>query len=509
MAIYWKLRNAVFEDPGIVSTLGDETLRTLCHDLPSEHGHLIKSHLIAEVLLRRWLYVPEQRGLFQATIDTLVPKELIEACDKLQGPRGCPNSFSPPEMQFKDGSMEKLAWDHLCSRVKAFTEADGMIPVVCPDGSAVAIPFKLNDGGGADSPTWIHDAAGIPAAEWNTQAKPVWAYVGKNYSVSLGCRLPPSGDASPNVTGGSLCLPLYLAVMRKTGVDFRPLDVLTTGAIREGVIHSVNGISEKSDLAKKLGVSHFIAPGIQQNDTQLGLPERIAITDAAKRIKERLTPPRYWLAVLLAIIGLVVVGMIPYWFGDKQDNDYYTDYVLKRNAPDSEMNDFLKKLNLTYPSIDLKEFDIILHEKEDSAGKVYWESEKKWLASTTRPVFKISIKENRTWKLPVAKFAIEVSKQLSELFDRIQNKPAGAKSKNEVADSRSIFERLEKSLEEPDALNQIKEIEIGEVEVTERISYAYVKAAKFPVTFTNDWKKAIKDAQKHIEDEVRKKGHRS
>lgn len=288
MSIYWELRNAVYADHRSVSTLGDDTLVTICRDLPSEHQPLIRSHLIAEVLLRLWLYVPEQRGLFQATIDACIPQELLHPCDSLPRPRDCPKGFSPPETHFKAASMEKLAWGHLCRRIQEFTEAEGMIPVICPDGTAIAVPFTLHDCKATDPTTWIRDAAGNPAAEWITQAAEVWAHIGMQYSVRLGCHLPRQTHASPSVTGGSLCLPLYLAVARRKGGDFPSWSFIATGAIRKGSIYPVNGMREKSGLAKKLGVRLFIAPGNQQDESKLGLREGSTIADAFRQIAERL-----------------------------------------------------------------------------------------------------------------------------------------------------------------------------------------------------------------------------
>ena len=288
MSIYWELRNAVYADHRSVSTLGDDTLVTICRDLPSEHQPLIRSHLIAEVLLRLWLYVPEQRGLFQATIDACIPQELLHACDSLPRPRDCLKGFSPPETHFKAGSMEKSAWGHLCRRIQDFTGAEGMIPVICPDGTAIAVPFTLHDCNATDPTTWIRDAAGNPAAEWITQAAEVWAHIGMEYSVRLGCHLPRQTHASPSVTGSSLCLPLYLAVARRKGGDFPSWSFIATGAIRKGSIYPVDGMREKSGLARKLGVCLFIAPGNQQDESQLGLREGSTIEDAFRQIVERL-----------------------------------------------------------------------------------------------------------------------------------------------------------------------------------------------------------------------------
>lgn len=255
------LQEAVYVDPSGVSTLGDKSVIKLCLDPPLEQQRkpLIKASLVAEILLRRWLYAPEAGKEFDTAIKSIVPNDLNRECESIPGPRTCPRYFAPANVQFNEGSFQMQAWRTLLQRIRAFTAADGLIPVVCADGTSIALPFTLND---TDPPRSIMDAAGKSAINKAGEAQGLWSYAGEDYSVRLCCNL-----REPMV-GSSFALPVLIAIQRKRGLlDFPHLAVLSTGEIRDGSVHNVGDRELKMDLAVKLGVDRFFATG-----SDLGLP---------------------------------------------------------------------------------------------------------------------------------------------------------------------------------------------------------------------------------------------
>ena len=281
------LRDALYADAGSVSVLGDGSLRKLCLNLPPEPTSkpLIKAHVVAEVLLRRWLYTAEARGAFDDVVQSFFPGKLVHACDALPRPRECSSDIVRQEVAFERDSVQAQTWGIFLSRVQAFSDAHGLMPIICSDGSAIAIPFSISGRGEAGC---IADETGRIAKGWASEAEGLWRHLGEGCRVHLHCRLPAQDDSSASTTGGSFALPVFLALHRTELPDFPPLAVLSTGAISDGKIQTVKAINEKRELAKKLGVDLFIAPGNEQSDRCLSLRARMPVEEAFREIKAAL-----------------------------------------------------------------------------------------------------------------------------------------------------------------------------------------------------------------------------
>ena len=276
---YWRHRIAAC--PSSVSVLPDTRLAELFPDLPALH-----SYLAAEALLRQWLYRGRCPQILIDVARRFVPPEVMSAFSDAFLPRrdgsGDEEALRAP-LQFET-ELATETWSFLVKRIHAFRKAHGIIPVRI-ESEAVAIPFTLCGTDTSDDCIW--DLYPRPVTGWNEVAGELWEALGSAYRVELGCDLGEQGRKDHDLVcdltaadeqrggiklrGGSFALPIWLAVQRETKLDFSPIEVLATGAIRSGHVDSVRAIHAKLDLAQRIGVRLFIAPGIASGEGVLGL----------------------------------------------------------------------------------------------------------------------------------------------------------------------------------------------------------------------------------------------
>lgn len=277
------LERRIIACAGSVSVLPDSRLVELCTFWRSPTLH---HFLVAEVLLRRWLYRDRCPPAVIMAGERFASSELMNAFREAFLPRrdhgGDEGALrAPPRFETE---LATETWSFLANRIRAFQKAHGIIPVRIGS-EAVAIPFTIR---GSDKPDEsIRDLYGRPASGWNEVAGELWQALGGAYRVELGCELGEQGRESHDLAcdlteekqppgrfepcGGSFALPVWLAVQRETKLDFSPLDVLATGAIRGGRVDSVKAIPAKLDLARRIGMRLFIAPGIASEEGVLAL----------------------------------------------------------------------------------------------------------------------------------------------------------------------------------------------------------------------------------------------
>jgi hypothetical protein len=295
------LERRIIACAGSVSVLPDSRLGELCEFWRSPELH---HFLVAEVLLRLWLYRRRCPPSLIETGERFAPPELMNAFTKAFLPRresGGDEDALRASPQFET-ELAMEAWSFLAHRIRSFRKAHGIIPVRIGS-EAVAIPFTL---GGRDYPDEsIRDQYGRPASGWNEVAGELWDALGGAHRVELGCELGEQGRKGHDLAcdlaaadeqrsgiklcGGSFALPVWLAVQRETKLDFSPIEVLATGAIRRGHVDSVRAIFAKLDLAQRIGVRLFIAPGIASGEGVLGLASPELLENAFSNIATALS----------------------------------------------------------------------------------------------------------------------------------------------------------------------------------------------------------------------------
>jgi hypothetical protein len=143
----------------------------------------------------------------------------------------------------------------MVGRILTFRRAEGVVAVVQEE-EAYPIPFRVEALAGDEA--CFRDAAGGAIMDWEREAEAVWEVI-ERYRVVVDVDLGAAADAAA-FTGGSFALPLLLAAQYDNQRFFDPLSVLVTGALRNGCVVSVQGLAQKTDLARRMGVGLFVAP---------------------------------------------------------------------------------------------------------------------------------------------------------------------------------------------------------------------------------------------------------
>lgn len=294
---YEDLDRRLRKRPGSVTSMVDADLAHVAHPLPTDP--LIAPKIIGEAFVRRWLYedrcpkavveITARRG-FLTVADHFarraVPLRNHRPTDRVSFAHELDGSFESP--------FDQRAWTYIHDRLMDFLECDGIFPLVarrdCAD--AVAVPFRFLSG--ARRRGHVLNRAGEPIPSWAPVVRSLDADLGGSHAVRVSCEF---ADGADHVQGGSLAFALVVARHIKRGrLEMPPLEVLATGAVREGRLHSVEGVAAKQKLGERLGCSLFIAPGFNEDKFVLYLAPKQSVKDVAvclKRELERLSsPPR-------------------------------------------------------------------------------------------------------------------------------------------------------------------------------------------------------------------------
>ena len=140
-----------------------------------------------------------------------------------------------------------------------FLTADGIFPLAIGETTAVAIPFRLSKS--LICPNEVHDQTPTRLDVWTQEMEALAAQHGQELGASILCQFDPEPKSQP--TGGSLGLALVLARERLRGrvmKEFLPMEVLATGAFRNGRLIEVDHLPAKKDLAARLGCALFVFP---------------------------------------------------------------------------------------------------------------------------------------------------------------------------------------------------------------------------------------------------------
>lgn len=226
--------------------------------------------VIAEVLLRYWLYEHRPESIETAAKDVLEEAHVQRLREAFTGPvidlrreRCWPipyevisNAFVIPDLK---GEEEEL-WKFLRRRISSFVECAGVIPAyIKGTAEAVAIPFIIerdHDEG------QILDREGHQIEGWIEEAQAIWKVLDWQCCVRLNCDF---GNYKlyngPPFDGGSFALPVLFALTRSESATRHPLGVICTGALRDGKLADIDGRDAKQQLARQIG-ARFIAPGV-------------------------------------------------------------------------------------------------------------------------------------------------------------------------------------------------------------------------------------------------------
>ncbi|MGZ5567571.1 MAG: P-loop domain-containing protein, partial [Limisphaerales bacterium] len=265
----YNVHDAFYASPPIVSTLPDRHLIEL--SMHRDEARMV--YLWAEVLARVWLY--ENRC--PAPLVVLAEKFWSTNTERADWKQWFESALIPLRRRDHGGEypmaecFDARIWGVLVSRIAAFLDADGLIPLVPPSGGAhdgIAVPFRFVSG--CDHS--FCDAKGRPlfVREWERvleQLGELGPQIAQQ-SVWVDAVFP----AEAPLTGVSLGLPLAIAWARREARDFplfSALDLLATGEVAGEKVFAVRGTGgmnradqgggAKGYLAERLGVRGYIA----------------------------------------------------------------------------------------------------------------------------------------------------------------------------------------------------------------------------------------------------------
>lgn len=282
---YVRLIEMVGLDPEAVSVLTDSELRRLLQHCPHETG--IGATVIAELYFRDWLYVGSSRDELrdaladcgEAVIDCLLD-------DHLATVRTQQTWIEDAAAQVQMSGKTKAVWDCLATRIRAFIQADGIIPVVTGE-MAEAVPIAFNLRTNESPETALRDIRGIPMPLW-AEAQEIFGDLHvQHIGIQLQCSTRKTGR---QFDGESFELPILLALARKRGLlpDYPPLSVLASGAVRGDIATAVAGLDAKTALARRMGVKVFVTPGVADSDVAMGTQAGMSIQDILPKLSVRL-----------------------------------------------------------------------------------------------------------------------------------------------------------------------------------------------------------------------------
>jgi len=305
---YRSLLEVIEECPGVVAILADSHLATLVGCLPLDPA--IRDLLLGEALVRLWLYQDRCPDGLVRTLRDKFDEMFLDVIRSSRDPDNGKNGYD----QVMGGYL------HLWRRIKDFESADGIIPLVHQGGigEGVALPFCFNITGQDQSR--IRDRGGYEVQRWQDAFTVLGEGLSKGADVVL---LSEFGNYTDIFVGASFGLPIALARERKGGEsilgEFRALEILVSGCLRQGRTEEVTGTEAKAALAKRLG-ARFAVVAIDwvDNESSLGIqpntPTIKALETIARFIEEcgisRLTP-RIVLKRITQLESDVRMGSIP------------------------------------------------------------------------------------------------------------------------------------------------------------------------------------------------------
>ena len=183
---------ALFTDSQLVSFAKDQI------ESNAQNSDLtVLGHVLAEMLVRLWLYKQNQANEIRATVTTIASKllvnDLVERFDATVAPlrklSGAIEHQDAIDLALNHGSNWESTtvqiWDFLAERVRAFLECSGVIAAAI-GGDAVAIPFSIKPDIGRGK---ICDSAGSEIKGWIAETPELWKVLGRRFGV-LPCTVP-------------------------------------------------------------------------------------------------------------------------------------------------------------------------------------------------------------------------------------------------------------------------------------------------------------------------------
>lgn len=284
-----ELLRAATSEPRSVALLSDSQLLTLAAGMGPAMDPPLAAALRSELLLRVWLYTPERarklraeaRGSASPALWAAFRREALPTRARLEPVPRPGDAFAAPDDE---------SWKQLRERVADFLQADGLVALVTGEEGrqeeAIALPFKLRPDDPA--PGCIHDLAGRTAHRLTPGAgelPPALAGLG----VQLTCHL---GEFAGRLEGRSYGLAVAVANAQRQGrlPAVRPLSLLATGTVAGDSVRLVGGWQAKQRLARRLGVSLFVAPALPAADGVLAVPPGCTVDEALRQVHDALLP---------------------------------------------------------------------------------------------------------------------------------------------------------------------------------------------------------------------------
>jgi hypothetical protein len=156
-------------------------------------------HVLAELLVRKWLYVKESQQIETGLAAVKVNKEfkeiMVEFHERLAPLRSNPQQ-SQTDTEARDNAFQfdhltpalEEFWSYVRERVCSFLDCAGIIPLVINDTEAVAVPFKLKR---QTFKFTFTDAESLPVDGWISEAKALWESLGERLGIVLSVHLRP------------------------------------------------------------------------------------------------------------------------------------------------------------------------------------------------------------------------------------------------------------------------------------------------------------------------------
>ncbi len=262
--------------PEYVCFVPDELLGQLVRHLPPAEGQFVAG----ELLFRLWLYRGECPEAITQGLLQLSPEIVSFVRGRVLPVRA--NAREEGVFCERRNELELAkkkpcgAENFFTKRVRIFRRAAGVIPVVGGDQkNAFPIPFELQSD--SHSERSVTDAWGNGIKIWEEGVRSLWTVVGK-HRVLIPMDLGHAG-ADLQLTGGSLALPVGIAVKQHFESGHDPLLVLATGAVVDGRLRRVAGVEAKEVLARKMGVRLWFVPGQEGEDGFGGELRRVSLPE--------------------------------------------------------------------------------------------------------------------------------------------------------------------------------------------------------------------------------------
>jgi len=155
----------------------------------------------------------------------------------------------------------------LYKKLDFINNSDGFIPVVYKR-KGILIPFKLTKINDFESGCIIRDRGGFRIEEWTEGLKNISSSLSSKWDVAL--NVTNVNEDEMLFKGDSLCLPVYLGILRKLGQISYPLfEVISTGCVQDGCLTKTGSISEKEKIIQNLNFSFFLYPAIKEERSLL------------------------------------------------------------------------------------------------------------------------------------------------------------------------------------------------------------------------------------------------